>query len=112
MTAENLARLKCEVCRPGTPPIDESQAERLHAQIHSAWQREGNSLIRRTFEFRNFREPFGLATKIALLAEEQGHHPDLEIGWGRLVVTFTTHAAGGLTPNDFIMAAKIDRFTA
>jgi pterin-4a-carbinolamine dehydratase len=54
---------------------------------------------------------FGLATRIALLAEAQGHHPELEVGWGRLVVRLTTHSVGGLSRNDIIMAARIDRLT-
>lgn len=82
----------------------------MHARIDPAWSLEQRT-IRREFAFRNFRESFGLATRIAALAESEGHHPDLDIGWGRLVVSLTTHAAGGLTENDFIMAAKIDRLT-
>jgi len=50
--------------------------------------------------------------RIALVAEEEGHHPDMEIGWGKVVVSLTTHSSGGLTPNDFIMAAKVDRLAA
>lgn len=94
---------------PGTPPVDEGRAAELSSQVDPGWAREGNLRIQRRFEFRNFRESFGLATRVALLAEAQGHHPDLEVGWGYLVVTFTTHTAGGLTDNDFIMAAKVDR---
>jgi 4a-hydroxytetrahydrobiopterin dehydratase len=52
-----------------------------------------------------------MATRIALLAEAQGHHPELEVGWGRLVVRLSTHSVGGLSRNDFIMAARIDRLT-
>jgi 4a-hydroxytetrahydrobiopterin dehydratase len=82
----------------------------MHRQLDAGWEREANRDIRRVFTFSTFREPFALATQIALLAESQGHHPDLEVSWGRLVVTFTTHAAGGLTESDFIMAAKVDGF--
>ena len=53
-----------------------------------------------------------MATHVALLAESQGHHPDLEVSWGKLTVTFTTHHAGGLTESDFVMAAKIDGFAS
>jgi 4a-hydroxytetrahydrobiopterin dehydratase len=81
-------------------------------QIDSAWERESNKNLRRNFEFRNFRDAFGLATRVALLAEQEGHHPDLEIRWGRLGIFLTTHVAGGLTDNDFILAAKIDRLSA
>ena len=104
-----LHRRKCEACAPGTPPIDEESAQQLQAQLDADWERESNVKIVRQFEFRNFRDAFGFATRIALLAEQEGHHPDLEIGWGRLTVALTTHVAGGLTDNDFILAAKIDQ---
>ena len=65
--------------------------------------------VERTFEFRNFNAAFGMATRVALLAESQGHHPEIEVGWGRLHVRFTTHAIGGLSENDLVMAAKVQR---
>lgn len=107
-----MAKRRCEVCAPGTPPIDEKRAVELNGQIDPAWERESNRNLRRSFKLGNFRDAFGLATRVALLAEQEGHHPDLEIGWGRLVILLTTHVAGGLTDNDFILAAKIDRLTA
>lgn len=109
MAQTELAKRKCEACVPGTPPIDDARAAELHAQIDPAWGREGNHEIRRRFEFRNFRDAFGFATRVALLAEQEGHHPDMEIGWGYVNLSSTTHAAKGLTDNDFILAAKIDR---
>ena len=65
--------------------------------------------IRREFTFHNFNEAFGLATRVSLLAEAQGHHPELEVAWGRLGIRFSTHSIGGLSRNDFIIAARIDR---
>ena len=70
---------------------------------------EGTLRLRRELEFPNFRDAFGFVARLALLAEAEGHHPDIELGWGRVAVTLTTHAAGGLTDNDFILAAKLDR---
>ncbi len=104
----DLAARKCEACHAGTPPLDPESAAELHAQLGPDWALHPDKLVRQ-FKLKNFRDAFGLATKVALLAEEEGHHPDFEIGWGRLQVTLTTHAANGLTDNDFIMAAKIDR---
>ena len=77
-------------------------------ELGDTWTVEESKLTRE-FKFDNFRDAFGMATKVALLAEEEGHHPDFEVGWGRLALTLTTHAAKGLTDNDFIMAAKIDK---
>jgi pterin-4a-carbinolamine dehydratase len=78
-----------------------------HASARPRIRRAGE--IRREFTFKTFNAAFGLATRIALLAEAQGPHPELEVGWGRLVVRLSTHSVGGLSRNDFIMAARIDR---
>ncbi len=103
-----LTKRKCEACRPGTPPIDEGRAAELQRAIDPAWEREATARLRRTFRFKNFRDAFGFATRVALLAEDEGHHPDLEIAWGRVAVSLRTHVARGLTDNDFIVAAKVD----
>ena len=103
-----LASEHCEACEQGTPPLSEEEAATLGAQVPQ-WQREGNQRLRREFSFPNFRDAFGLVARAALIAEAEGHHPDLELGWGRAVFILTTHAASGLTRNDFVMAAKLDR---
>ncbi len=112
MNAQDLATKSCKDCAPGSARLDEAQAAELHRQIDAAWECDAQRVIRRVFTFANFREPFALATQIALLAESQGHHPDLEVSWGKLAVTLTTHHAGGLTESDFVMAAKIDGFAS
>ncbi|EQD47908.1 Transcriptional coactivator/pterin dehydratase, partial [mine drainage metagenome] len=89
-------------------PLPEAEVEELLGHLAGAWDRSG-PLIRRHIQTRNFAQAFALATRVALLAEREGHHPELQVGWGHLVVELTTHAAGGLTRNDFIMAAKVDR---
>ncbi len=109
MTEAQLTKRRCETCVPGTPPIDEARAVDLQAQIDASWTRADNVCLRRSFKFRNFRDAFGFATRVALLAESEGHHPDFEIGWGRVTLELTTHVANGLTDNDFIVAAKVDK---
>ena len=111
MTTSELAKRHCKACEPGTIAMSEEEAADLHALVDPAWEREANKRIRRRFRFGNFGDAFGFATRVALLAEEEGHHPDFEVGWGRVVLTLTTHSAGGLTPNDFVMAAKVDQLT-
>jgi 4a-hydroxytetrahydrobiopterin dehydratase len=106
-----LASAHCEVCKPGTPPLPEEEAATLGSDV-PRWEREGNRALRREFEFPNFRDAFGFVARVALLAESEGHHPDVELGWGRAAFELTTHAADGLTRNDFIMAARIDRLSA
>jgi 4a-hydroxytetrahydrobiopterin dehydratase len=103
-----LASEHCVSCKPGTPPLSEEEAAELAADVPD-WQRAGNQKLRREFSFDNFRDAFGFVARAALVAEAEGHHPDIELGWGRAAFDLTTHAASGLTRNDFVMAAKIDR---
>lgn len=109
-TPESLARERCAEIRAGTPPLTGQEARELAAGVAHEW-RIGPDQMHREFTFKNFNAAFGLATRIALLAEAQGHHPELEVAWGRLVVRLSTHSVGGLSRNDFIMAARIDRLT-
>lgn len=108
ITPESLARERCAEIRAGTPPLTTAKAGSLAVGVAGEWQIDEGE-IRREFTFKTFNAAFGLATRIALLAEAQGHHPELEVGWGRLVVRLSTHSVGGLSRNDFIMAARIDR---
>jgi 4a-hydroxytetrahydrobiopterin dehydratase len=103
-----LAAAHCEVCAPGTPPLPEAEAAELSLDVPE-WERDGTRALRREFDFPNFRDAFGFVTRVALIAEAEGHHPDIEMGWGRAALELTTHAASGLTRNDFVLAAKIDQ---
>jgi 4a-hydroxytetrahydrobiopterin dehydratase len=104
----DLVRHACVPCTGETPRLTPDEAARLATGIDPAWQVD-ETTVERTFRTRDFASALGLATRIGLLAENQGHHPDLEVGWGRLLVRWTTHAIGGLSQNDFVMAAKVDR---
>ena len=106
-----LAAQKCAPIERGSPVLSDEEAARLATGIDPAWQRTANSLIRE-FRFSSFGAAFGLASRIAILAEGQGHHPEVIVGWGRLDVTWTTDAIGGLSVNDFVMAAKVDRMVS
>ena len=110
LTPESLARERCAEIRAGTPPLTLEAARELAGGLAPEW-RIGADQLHREFTFKTFNAAFGLATRIALLAESQGHHPELEVAWGRLVVRLSTHSVGGLSRNDFIMAARIDRLT-
>jgi 4a-hydroxytetrahydrobiopterin dehydratase len=102
-----LAKQHCEPCEKGTPPLPEEEAAALASEVPD-WERDGNRMLRREFTFPNFRDAFGFVARAALVAEAEGHHPDIELGWGRAAFALTTHAASGLTRNDFVMAARID----
>ncbi len=104
-----LASERCDVCKPGTPHISADEATELVREVDDAWEVVGgHEKITRTVKTKDFSEALALAVRIGMLAEQEGHHPDLGVHWGRLVCDLTTHAAKGLTRNDFIMAAKVD----
>ena len=110
----SLAEQRCQVCTPDTPTLSRIRAAELLNQV-SGWgltDIEGRAAITKTLEFKGFMPGVDLINRIAKIAEEEGHHPDLHLSYGRLKVDLTTHAAGGLTDNDFILAAKIDRIQA
>ena len=106
-----LASAKTLAVDASTPPLPAGEVARLTTGLDPAWRVEADRLTRE-FRFGTFAGAFGLATRIALVAEQGGHHPTMEIAWGRLVVTWQTDAIGTLTVNDLIMAAKVDRIVA
>jgi 4a-hydroxytetrahydrobiopterin dehydratase len=103
----DLAGEHCREYPPGTPALDEDEAAELHRFV-PAWEREGNSALRREFSFDDFGGAFDLVVRVALLAEAESHHPEMELTWGRAAFRTWTHTASGLSRNDFIIAAKID----
>lgn len=112
MTATELARQNCEPCKGGTPPLPPEDARRMLAKL-PGWQLSADgATISRRFEFKGFAKPVEMANLAAWLGNKQGHHPDIAFGWGYCEVAFTTHAAGGLTRNDFICAARLDALVA
>ena len=82
--------------------------ETLHRDVPD-WERDGNQSLRREFKFADFNAAFGLVARVALLAEAESHHPEIELEWGRAAFRLYTHTASGLSRNDFIMAAKVDQ---
>jgi 4a-hydroxytetrahydrobiopterin dehydratase len=85
------------------------EAEKLLADVPGWTLEEGATGIRREFRFRNFSEAIRFANRVGEIAEAEGHHPDLSVGWGYCTVRFRTHAIKGLHENDFIMASKVNR---
>jgi 4a-hydroxytetrahydrobiopterin dehydratase len=89
--------------------MPEAEASNRMSGIPGWVLEEGAGGIRREFRFRNFADAIGFAVRVGEIAEQEGHHPDLSVGWGYCTVRFRTHAVRGLHENDFIMAAKVDR---
>ena len=111
--ATPLAERHCAVCTPETPTLPRDQADVLLGQLNAGWkivERDGHPLLTRTFRFKGFMPGVDLVNRFAELAEQEAHHPDLHLAYGQLRVELRTHAAGGLTENDFVLAAKFDAF--
>jgi 4a-hydroxytetrahydrobiopterin dehydratase len=84
------------------------EAQKLMAELHADWRLEDNE-IERKFKFKDFKEAIAFVNKVAEIAESEGHHPEIEINYNRVKIELTTHAVKGLSENDFILAAKIDK---
>jgi 4a-hydroxytetrahydrobiopterin dehydratase len=106
---EGLASKSCVPCRGGVPPLSPNEAAR-HLAGTPAWRLEENGTrLNRRFEFRDFVGAMQFVNRVADVAEQQGHHPDIAIHWNKVDLVLWTHKIGGLHENDFILAAKIDR---
>jgi 4a-hydroxytetrahydrobiopterin dehydratase len=103
-----LRELQCVACTPGTPSLPPEEIAELRTQLSEHWTVVDGTMLHRDIKVPDFMSAMNLAVRIAGIAEEQGHHPDLHVSWGRLGIDLTTHAAHGLTRNDFILAARID----
>lgn len=99
----------CAPPRKGDSPLSGDEAARLQAEVPEWGLREGS--IERDFRFKDFKAAIAFANAVAEVAESQDHHPDILVSYNRVRLTLTTHKTGGLTRNDFILAAKIDRLT-
>ncbi|MBI5457792.1 4a-hydroxytetrahydrobiopterin dehydratase [Candidatus Kaiserbacteria bacterium] len=105
----DLAQKKCVACEGGAEPMTPMEAMALLTHLKGWALAKDFKKISKQFKFKNFLEAMEFANKITPIAEAEGHHPDLEIGWGRVGIELTTHAIKGLSENDFILAAKIDK---
>jgi 4a-hydroxytetrahydrobiopterin dehydratase len=102
-----LSSKTCVPCRGGVPPLGGRELEVLAKQV-PAWRVVEGHHITRAFAFPDFRQALNFVNKVGELAEQQGHHPDILLSWGKAEVTSWTHKINGLTESDFILAAKID----
>ncbi len=108
LMTEQLADKKCVPCRGGVPPLKGKDLEALH-KVVPKWTVVDEHHITRAFSFPDFVQALAFVNRVGALAEEQGHHPDILLAWGKAEITLWTHKVNGLTESDFIMAAKIDR---
>jgi len=104
-----LGKKKCLACEGGATVLTAGEVEKLLSQV-SGWRVEpGESELRKRYKFAKFTDTVAFVNRMADLAETEGHHPDFCVRYTTLDVSLTTHAIGGLSENDFILAAKIDQ---
>jgi 4a-hydroxytetrahydrobiopterin dehydratase len=108
MDMAELAEKTCVPCRGGIPPLTADQIRPLQVQVKD-WSVVNNHHLEREFKFPDFKSALEFVNKAGAIAEEQGHHPDIYLAWGKVGITIWTHKIDGLTESDFILAAKIDR---
>ena len=108
----NLADKQCIPCRGGVPPLEDSRARELLAELSDNWTLDDKGHLAREFKFGNFVDALAFANRVGEIAEEQSHHPDLYVAWGKCRIEIWTHKIGGLTESDFYLAAKISRAAA
>ena len=106
--SSNLARKACVPCRGGVPPLGGRELTDLQAALGGGWRVVNEHHLEKELGFEDFRSALDFTNRVGELAEEQGHHPDIYLSWGRVRTQIWTHKIDGLTESDFILAAKID----
>ncbi|MBY5922161.1 4a-hydroxytetrahydrobiopterin dehydratase [Ferrimonas balearica] len=105
-----LSKMTCEACQAGAPKVSDEELATLMKELPdwAAPVKEGVLQLERVYRFKNFKQAWAFSNKVAEMAEAEFHHPGILLEWGKVTVTWWTHAIGGLHKNDFIMAAKTD----
>jgi len=103
-----LNKQKCQACSGNTPKFDESQIIKYLKELKNWSVNDEQKMIYKKFTFKTFKQALDFTNRVGVLADIEGHHPDISIGWGYSLVMLHTHAIQGLSINDFILAAKID----
>ena len=104
----DLAKKRCVPCRGGVPPLTGEELRSLHSVLDGAWELVDEHHIEKEYRFEDFQEALAFTNKVGELAEDEGHHPDIHLAWGKVKLTIWTHKIDGLTESDFVLAAKAD----
>jgi 4a-hydroxytetrahydrobiopterin dehydratase len=107
MRADKLSQGKCKPCEGDVEPLDPAGAREFLMQLPE-WRLEADTTLVRAFRFSDFRKAQSWLGHVADIAESENHHPDIHWSYNRVTIELTTHSIGGLSENDFILAAKID----
>ena len=103
-----LIKSKCRPCNDKEPPLKGEALANLQRELTDSWKVIGKHHLEKEYSFKNFKEALDFTNRIGAIAEEEGHHPDISLGWGKVKLQLWTHKIGGLSENDFILAAKAD----
>jgi 4a-hydroxytetrahydrobiopterin dehydratase len=106
----SFAKKKCTPCEGGVAPIEGDELKALLSDLVE-WKAVNEHHIEKEFTFKDFKEALAFTNQIGALAEKENHHPDIHLSWGRVRIILWTHSINGLSENDFILAAKIDKLT-
>ena len=105
-----LAEKSCVPCHGGVPPLGEAERSWLLQELGpNGWQVVDGQRLEKEYKFPDFAQALAFTDRVGAIAEEQGHHPDIHLSWGKVQLVIWTHAVGGLTESDFVLAAKADR---
>jgi 4a-hydroxytetrahydrobiopterin dehydratase len=104
-----LSSRHCAPCNAETPPIEGSELQRYQEHLNERWKVQEDHHLAARFEFKDFAQAIAFANKVGDVAEAEGHHPEICLSWGWVKLKIWTHAIDGLSENDFILAAKIDK---
>ena len=107
----SLANEKCIPCRGGIPALKGEELAALALELGGSWRVVDEHHLEKEFRFPDFAQALAFTNKVGAIAEEEGHHPDIYLAWGKVRVTIWTHKIDGLTRSDFVLAAKIERPT-
>ncbi len=107
-----LANKVCVPCRGGIPPLKGKELKSLQEQLGNGWNVINEHHLEKEWKFDDFQSALDFTNKVGSLAEEQGHHPDIYLAWGKVQIKMWTHKIDGLTESDFILAAKIETISA
>ena len=107
--SSSLANEKCVPCRGGVPAIKGDELHGLAKDLGGNWRVVDEHRLEKEFTFPDFAQALAFTNKVGAIAEEEGHHPDIYLAWGKVRITIWTHKIDGLTRSDFVLAAKIDR---
>ena len=102
-----LANKTCVPCKGGVPPLKGAELQKFLKQL-SKWKVIEEHHLEKSYDFPDFVSALAFVQRVGELAEQQGHHPDILLRWGKVMITIWTHKIDGLTESDFILAAKID----